>query len=138
MTIVVRTARRAGVDWQKLDRLRRDVDSRRARIRGLSDHRTERIARRSELRVLLVGTGETLWALTEELPNFDRLAPERALVDAPAALLAICGIHPDDVADCLAVGDEIASLTRDLDAALADLDPRVALLDRLQEFAHHG
>lgn len=139
MSIDARTpARSAGLNWGKLERLRRDAAACAARLRGSSEHRAATVAHRSELRSFLIGDDAAMWILAKELPDLDRAEPELALAMASPSLLKKCGIDPDDVADCLALNDEIAALTREIAAAHVDLDQRSALLARLMEYAHHA
>lgn len=144
MTLAIRTAeRRAGINWGKLSRLRRDVESRRAKVRGLQEHRAEMLARRREARAHLAADLNARYALAsvaaaEALPPIAwTTEPEAGLAAVPEALLRTVHIDPDMVDECLQLGDEIEAATRELAAAHVDLDQRSALLARLEGFAHH-
>lgn len=145
MSLDIRSAtKRPDVDWTKLSRLRRDVDSRRARLRGQQDHRAEMLARRRELRAALSTDLQARYALAsvaaaEELPPIAwGSEPEIGLAQVPEDLLRTVNLDPDLIDECLLLNDEIAAATRGIAAANVDLDQRAALLGRLEEYAHHA
>lgn len=139
MTFAIRTAeRRAGINVGKLQRLQRDVETHRAKLRGVSTHRMEATDRRRDLRARLNGNLEARHRIEGAHPGVVDwvLAPEIGLSSLPEGDLRAVGIDPDDVADCLVTNEEIADLGRELATLNHDLDQRSALLARLEEYAH--
>ena len=129
--------RRKGVDWGKLARIERDIETQRAQARGVYDRlRSESEYRRD----LVTSLGRNLaqsYALTTAF-GVDWAHPVEGLRRVPRQHLQALGVDPATLDQIEEIDATLQTLREAQAIADRELAPQVEMLENLKRWAHHG
>ena len=129
--------RRKGVDWAKLGRIERDVETRRAAARGIYDRLVAEGQYRRDVVNSLGRSVAQSDALTREF-GIDWARPVEGLRKVPRQHLQMLGVDPATLDQIDELDATVQTLREVQAAAERELAPQIEMLQRLKRWAEHG
>lgn len=133
----VTTERRKGVDWAKLARIERGVETQRAQARGIYDRLVADGQYRRDLVTSLGRSVAQSDALSREF-GIDWTHPVEGLRRVPRQHLQALGIDPLTLDQIEELDATLQTLREAQAAAERELAPQVEMIERLKRWADHG